>query len=383
MSAFLRPALATLVSTLAFLVVIDLGFHVVRTVPVIRDAVPASIVRYLGYGVSVPGKLERAARSDRSLPDEGWLGPDAWAATLAGVTRTPGRHPTRGPGGAGKPCMTLYGMSFSNRLAAVIERQHPDAFDVRRVSAPAAPPNWTLAAYLADRPVSDCRDVVVWTILSTEVAALGSTTMLMHGFDAPQVYSLPAMTARADEIEVRWPQVDTDAALQRAVRDPDVMSEWAASLKAEAAFVPAAWGARWADRSTLLSFVRRGLAVGAIADAKTARTGSPEALTTSGTAETLSLMADRFVTAARADGSRPIILVLQNRGEHAGIAGALCEADPTLPVFDSGMIVNPDDAAQFEPDGHYQKAVDEHVANALVQALRGEIGCDATVADAS
>ena len=383
MSAFLRPALATFVSTLFFLVFIDLGFYVVRTVPAIRDTMPTSIVRYLGYGVSVPGKLERAAKGDRPLPDDGWLGPNAHAATMAGVTAMPGRYPTRGAQEAGKPCMTLYGMSFSNRLARLIEAEHPDAFDVRRVSAPAAPPNWTLAAYFADRPLSDCRDIVVWTILSTETAALGSTTMLMHGFDAPQVYSVPAITARDGEIEVRWPQIETEAALQRALRDPSAMSELVMSLKDEAAFVQAAWGARWADRSTLLGFVRRGLAIGAIADTKAARIADPEALVRSGTAETLSLMADRFVAAAQADGSRPVILVLQNRGEHARIAGALCAADPTLPIFDSGMIVNPDDTAQFEPDGHYQTSVDARLANALIDALRSDISCDVTVADAS
>lgn len=378
-SAFLRPALVTLAGTLAFLCLFDLGFYAIRTMPAIRDAVPGSIVRYLGHGVSVPGKLERAGAEDWPFPQAGWLGPDAERATRQGLSASPGRHPAWGAG-ADRPCVTFYGMSFANRMSRALERRHGDAFEVRRVTAPSAPPNWTLAAYMADRPVSGCRDVVVWSILSAGTSALGSTSMLMHGFDYPQIYALPAMRAVDGGVALRWPDLATEADLKAAVRDRARMAAWSATLSDEEAYSPAAWSARWADRSTLLGFLRRGLAVGDIAEVKAAKTGSPEALEASGTAATLALMAERFVAAAEADGSSPVILVIQNRAERAGIAEALCAADGSLPVFDTGLVVDPYDTAQFQSDGHYLPGVDDVLADRFADALSsGGLGCAATL----
>ena len=368
-----RFPLATLAWTLVALVLIDLGFLALREVTPLRRLTPSSLLGYVENGRSVPARLMAEASAGRAI--EGRRG---WhvAADPARVT-TAGRHPPRG---GAAPCMTIYGLSFSDHVADVIAEA--GAFEVRRVSAPGAPPNWTWAAYLADRAASDCRDVVVWTILTREAGATASATMLVHGFYGTKAYGMPGVTAAEGRLRLRWPEV-SEAMVARAARTGD-WDAVAAALSGESAFMPAAWRARWADASTLLGFVRRALAVQGLNAQKAATVGSEEALRASGTGEALTLMAAAFAETARRDGSTPVILVIRNRGDGVDLGQALCAADAALPVFSTGVIVDPDVAEHFVADGHYTQGVTDALAAHLAAGIETDtLGCAATLRPAS
>lgn len=366
-----RSPLATMLWTITALAAIDLSFLAVREVEALRQLVPPSIVRYIEYGRSVPSKVGADIRSHGDL-----IGRDAWFVVQnPQAVTTQGRYPPRG---GDRPCAAFYGMSFSNRIARAIEAG--GAYDVRLVAGPGTPPNWSWAAYLADRSRSDCRDIVVWTIMTTEAWALGSTTMLVHGFDSAKTYSMPGITETEGDLELRWPAVsDPDAFLRMASSgDWDRLTDVLA--QEEPIFLPVAWRARWADRSSLLGFVRRGLAVNASLDTKAAMTGSSEALETSGILDALALMGARFVETARRDGSVPVVLVIRNRDDAVDLASLLCRRDATLPLFSTGTIVNPANSDQFVSDGHYRSELDAALADGLVQAIETDtVGCEATV----
>ena len=365
-----RLPLASLAWTVVFLLAIDLGFLAMREIEPLRRATPSPLLHYIEGGRSVPAKLTEAARTGRPIGERrGWH----VTADPARVT-TDGRYPPR-RGEA--PCVTFYGLSFSDHIADALDRR--GGFEVRRVSAPGAPPNWTWGAYLADRPSSDCRGVAVWTILTREANATGSTTMLVHGFYGAKAYGLPGVTAADGALRLRWPTATREAVGRAALED-----DWeavTASLRAEPAFVPAAWEARWADGSTLLGFVRRSLASGGLNEHKARTVGSDAALRASGTDEALALMAEAFVRTARRDGSTPVILVIRNRGDGVDLARTLCAADDTLPVFSAGVIVDPSAPEHFVADGHYTQAVTDALADRLADALeRDAVGCGGTTA---
>lgn len=321
-----------------------------------------SLVQYFDYGRSVPGKLARweetpGIRGD--LYDVAWR-PDLLAHSARVFAE---QAPETGP------VVRSYGMSFVDNILRQAKRLDP-TLEIDAHSGPGAPPNFTYAMFLDDRPNRRPGDIVVLGLLSSAVpsmAALSNRTMI---FEQPAPFTYPIFYPDGDtELRRIDPLIESVAQQRSLRRDPDLAQAWARQLAEEDAFYStAAFGAPWLDRSPLARLIRRSLAIGHIERTKqkiVAGRSYPYE-------ETLPRMIADFARIARADGQFPVVMLIQARTPQD--ARLLETAAPTLdrmtiPYLATVEHFDPRNIAGFRGDGHYIPEVDRAFARVFLDLV--------------
>lgn len=344
--------------TLMMLIVIDLGVFAT-----LRYA-PQSLVQFFEYGRSVPGKLARWSEDSSardSLLDAAWR--DGMLAQSARDFEAEVSH---------APTVRNYGMSFtSDILDAAVRRSLPH-YDNH--SGPAAPPNFTFATFLDDRPNRREGDVVVLGILSSSVHALGAFSNRTWVFEQPAPFTYPIFLP--DESGDGLLRLDPDFVSLEAEesatwRDRKAWQEKLAEydrLYTHAAF---AWPAL--DNSPFVRLIRRALATQAIARKKQRILAYPE----EGDlpyAVILRRMISEFAAMARQDGQFPIVILVQSQEagdpDLNGMLGATLREEGVAYLATADWH-DPRDLRGFVSDGHYTTEANDLFAKALLRLMRG------------
>ncbi|WP_373354019.1 hypothetical protein [Pseudoroseicyclus sp. CXY001] len=352
----MRQTLRTFLLTLAALALIDLA-----AAGALGWAAGAGrlggLVAYFDYGRSVPGKLaawDEAPDAPGNLADIAWR-PAQLAASAEGFA-------AEDPGAG--PVLRAYGMSFTSNILAEAEALDP-ALSVDRHDGPSAPPNFTFAQFLDDRPNRRAGDVVVLGILSSSLPAMAALSNQTWAFEQPAPFTYPVFLPEGDGLARIEPVIET----ADEARDPALAGAWRAQLREVDAFhAPVTFGATWADASPFLRLVRRSLAKRHIARVER----RIEAGELYPVAEVLPRMIAAFAAMAREDGQVPVVLLIQGRDgsdlDLLALTAPVLEREG-IPYLATAEIASPSDPANFAADSHYRPEVDRRFAEALLRLL--------------
>ncbi len=370
-AARVRGVLAVTAWTVAFLLVADVGMNVAFRRPASPRVDLKGIRGYLAYGYSMEAKLRYLVR--RTDDASGKLVPVGWVDGVA-------EHPTIVPAQGARPRvrMAAFGMSFSRDISIAAHGLDPTV-QLAMYSGPEAPPNHALALYRAVRrlgPTAPPADVVVFGILASAVKGMVTMTGDTWMFDAPAPFCYPRYTLdAAGQLQERWPSIRTAADLRAAVADPSRMAAFRADLSANDRFYsPFAFRHDPLDASALGRMIRRAYAshhFATVAATISNRDGfNPEDREIG---PTLKAMCADFAATARADGRRPLVLLIQDQGSERDLFNLL---GPSLdaarvPYLSTHELVPTKDHANFVADGHFTPAAYDIVAHALLGRIGG------------
>ncbi len=354
--------------TLAFLALADVGLNVAFRRPAKPTAKPEGMRAYLAYGYSTEGKLRYMVR-----PTDAASGP----LVHVGWVEDGAAHPTSTGGPAAGPPrvrVSMFGMSFTNGISRAMHGLDP-AVQVAMYAGPEAPPNHAFALYRAARrlgPAGPEADVVCWGILASAVRGMVTLTGDTWMFEAPAPFCYPRYTLDpAGQLVEHWPTVRTETDLRAALADPRKMAAFRASLAAGDRFYdPLLFGGSWLDRSALARMVRRAYADHHVS-AVTAQIERPRAGFAADDPDLgppLRAMCRQFAATARADGRRPLMILIQDQGSPSDLydlIGPGLTADG-VPFVSTHDVVRTSDRSNFVADGHFTPAAYDRVAAAVL-----------------
>lgn len=366
MHASKRDLLAAAAWTLAFLVLADLATGLAFRMPSDPRVPPGELAQYFDFGNSIEAKLRRMVRPTdaASAPTAtiGWLEP---AADPLAIEQA----------GAGKTLVAVYGQSFSFQAAEAMERQD-STLVLRKRGGPAAPPSQGFALWQVDRARVHA-DVAILGVLASSVRGIDAATAATWQFESPPPYTYPRYRVDASgRLSSSGPYVRSLADLRATLADPARERAWEAELvRDDAWFEPSLWRASWLDRSVLARALRRAWAqrqqrlhLARIHDRHGFREDSENL-------RVLRALVAAFVAGCRADGTRPVVLLLEDAGYADHLARALGpELDRLgVPWLASDEIVDSGRPENLLPNGHFVPAMNERLGAALRQRVRAAL----------
>ncbi|AMV38290.1 hypothetical protein [Planctomyces sp. SH-PL62] len=327
------------------------------------QAAPSALQAYFQYGRSIEDKLDRAIgeSDDQAAPIAfaGWPDPQ------------PGEdQPKERPPGADL-LVAFYGMSFSNQMAEALKAAEPKVA-VRKIGGPAAPPNHVMEMYEIDRGRHDA-DVVVFTVLDSSVGGVLTIDGACRNFEAPQPFMYRRYFATPEGLDAHEPPARSLAEFREAWLDPEGRARLIDELlKWDLYYSPFYFRKNFLDESSLARMIRRAL----FRSHKQTITGLYEEdgrfLEDSEAIRALKGMVGRFIDQARADGKRPLVLMVQDQASGSrlqDVLGPIVEARGAL-AFNTNAICPTSNRLNFVADGHFTPAANEKLAEALAELLR-------------
>jgi hypothetical protein len=359
-----HAVLKAIVWTLAWLLLLDVGTHfAVRRIA--QHHPDSSLVRYFQYGLSIETKLDEATRLPRNAPDAlilsaGWLDPDDWQAL-----------PERPQPGTDK-LLAMYGQSFAFNVTHAA-MQLDGHLTLRGIGGPAAPPDHSYAAYLADEGNGHA-DVVLFGILASSVARMGSMTGMDWTFEHPAPFTFPRYRLHDGRLEAEAPIFHTEQQFRDAFAQRS--TQWQAFkdqlARNDRGFDPVTFDRTWLDKSQIALLMRRGWVAhdqdynAGVYDSSRGFAPDSEQM------RALKAMLIDLAARTRARGQRLIVLLEQDQGYGDSLDRAL---GPTLTAakveyISSHTVFSANDPRNFQSDGHYTAQANELFARQLQALIR-------------
>ena len=358
-------SIAVALWVLAWLLVIDAGVNwaLGSNTP---SAEPSALKRYFEYGRSIEGKLDRMAAADPKkggqMLSTGWVD-EAWLRSLPAQ-----------PLGDDDLLVAIYGQSFSyiaTREAARLDSK----ITVRGVGGPGAPPSHSYAAYKADVSLRKA-DVVVFGVLSSAVANMGSMSGLIWGFENPAPFTFPRYRVLDGRLTEVVPLIRSEAEFREAFTGrTDVWRRFKEQLRAsDRGYDPLTFDASWADSSSIARLLRRGwVAHGRVYEDGVLQPGegfNPD----SEEIKALRAMLVDLSQRTRERGEHLIVLLLHTMG-HANYLDRVLEEtlkSNRIEYISTHALFSSGDPSNFLFDGHYSEEANLRLSKTLLAAMRRE-----------
>ena len=363
-----RPVRTLLVSTLwivLWLVVLDVATRAV--VHKIAQRHPDSgLVRYFEYGLSIESKLDSSmaqppGSQDGLILHAGWVDPAQWTD-----------RPTQPAPGSDK-LLAVYGQSFAFNVTREAVRLNGH-LTLRAIGGPAAPPDHSYAAYLADTGNSRA-DVVIFGILASSVSRMGAMSGVDWTFEHPAPFTDPRFRLDGDKLAVESPVLATEQQFRSAFMANS--TDWTRFkqqlARNDRGFDAITFNRTWLDRSQIALLMRRGW----VAHGQDYNQGIYDPLAGfNPEAEQIRVLKAMLTDLGRrtsARGQRLIVLLEQDQGYGDSLNRAL---GPTLTAvgidyISTDKIFSANDSRNFQADGHYAPSANELFARKLLADVRG------------
>lgn len=354
-----RAIFVTLGWTLLALVLIDMAVGFAFPLPADPRVEPNSLARYFGYGRSLEGKLAHLVGSDDAasspIVSAGWLERNC-------LRNEP---PARGS----EAGVTIYGMSFSNHIAAELTKLEP-SLRIKTYAGPGAGFNHSFACYELAGP-NDPNKIQIIGILSSSVARMLTIGGLTTSFDVPQPFSYPRFHLKDAKLE----RVDPVVRDSQDFRNERVMQKYFDQMASEDAFYSPLLVKGWMlDRSMMVRLLRRAYAQASDRNIKAAKVFSGNAFVENPEiGPVMNAMLREFAASARAQGKAPLVILFQDRGTGVDSLYRLLSHELEHSLIDyvrTDLIASPTDSRNFLPDGHFTPDVDKKIADAVYAMIK-------------
>jgi hypothetical protein len=347
--------LRTIIWLLLILVAFDAGVNLAFPFPSNPLDIDVSAVkRYFDYGRSIEGKFLRQIG-----PTDETSAPIARAGWLADI-------PSKGNPAKPKPghiLVSFYGMSFAGNIAGEVQRLDP-TIDIRLVLGPAAPPNYSFEAYLRDRGSHES-DIVVFGILASSVAGMDSMSGAGLGTDSPAPFTFPLFTLENGRLAKIEPLVQSLSDLRATMGDAARRLAYRNQLYRYDKFIsPIMFEANVLDKSALYRLGRRAYDNAYQDRAKSKIHDQEGFLPGWGKVPVLKAMLSEFADTARADGRKPLVLLIQDRGYNDHLYRLLGETldSKGIPFVSTHTSAPASDITNFISDGHFTQEANHRVS---------------------
>jgi Na+-transporting methylmalonyl-CoA/oxaloacetate decarboxylase gamma subunit len=323
---------------------------------------PGAMNLYFDYGRSIEGKVSRQmGKTDETtapIARVGWL--DAHLGDGEPIQPAPG-----------KPLLVaIYGMSFASNVGQALLKLDP-SITLRVIAGPAAPPNFSFAAYEADRDRHQAK-VVILGILASSVKGMGAMTGMTWGAEVPAPYTFPKYAIEADQLKAIQPAINSLTELRTALNQPQQRDAFVDQLREQDQFFDSfVFEKNLLDASAIARMIRRAWAK-SHQDNITSQIHTPTGFNPNwNQTPVLKRMVEEFATTAKQDGRVPIVLLFNDQGYDDHLYRLL---KPTLEknqiAFVSSHDVAPaNDRSNFVGDGHFTPAVDQRLAEKVLAVV--------------
>ncbi|MDF5713194.1 MAG: hypothetical protein PUP93_04740 [Rhizonema sp. NSF051] len=345
-----------------FLMVMDIAVNVLFPYPSDTHITPKQLSLYFNYGRSLEGKISQMVgptdESSSAIAVAGWLDPELWKK-LNLATR---------PANKEDLLVAIYGMSFSNHVGEAMKEINPK-ITLRMIAGPAAPPNYSLGAYKLDMGRHQA-DVVMMGILASSVKGLTTLNGMTWQFEGPAPYTYPKYFLEDGKLKEIVPTVTSLAQLRDTFHSSQQRDVFLAQLQENDQFFDSfLFNRNFLDNSTLIRLIRRAWAQ------RHQKEVEKQIHTSKGFTEyptqILRAMVTDFALTAVKEHKLPIVLLFNDRGYDDHLFRAL---EPTLksaaiPYVSTHNIAPASNLANFIPDGHFVKSVDQQIAKAVFKLI--------------
>jgi hypothetical protein len=296
------------------------------------------------------------------------------------LIRNHGKKNPRSPEGDDDLLVAVYGMSFSNDIGDALA-EIDGQITLRKIPGPAAPPNHSFAAYMAD---TDGRkaNVAIIGILASSVKRMRSLSGMNWTYENPAPYTYPYYTVnQKGELVAVDPAITTADEFMEAFNRQDESWQLLKSQmrQYDYPFDPFVFHENLTDSSAIIRLIRRGWANRMRNKSETGlydlQTGfNPDAPEI----QALKLMLTEFVATARAAEQIPLILLINDQGYDAHLYEALAAHLENLDalILSTHTISPSNDPRNFISDGHFTHEANHKIGQALQQMIRAEVGND-------
>jgi len=356
-----RDLLVTGLWTIAFLVAIDLGLGVLFRLPSDPTRAPAPLARYFDFGSSIEAKARRMVRERDSETSPtalaGWLEPPA----ADGTPPAPGRR-----------LVTAYGQSLPFQVTGPMAAMDPSLV-LRTRGGPASPASHGYALWEAERRRRP-PDIAILGVLASSVRGLDAATAATWQFEAPPLYTYPRYRVGADGRPVgEAPLVRSLGDLRATFAERARWRAWEAQLaRDDAWYDPLLWRASWLDRSSFARLLRRAWAqrqqrvhLARLHDRRGFREHAEPV-------RVLRALVRSFVDGCRADGTLPVVLLLEDAGYSDHLTRVLGpELEQKGAVWmGTHALADPGNPVNLKGDGHFVPELNERLAAELLRRIR-------------
>ena len=349
---------------LVFLVVFDVLVNFLFLYPSnSRVTSPGQLNVYFEYGRSVEGKLSRMVGPTDELSSPlavaGWLDPELWKKLNLPISRAPGDD----------LLVAIYGMSFSHQVGEAMGAMD-SRISFRGVSGPAAPPNYSFAAYTLDRGRHQA-DVVILGVLASSVKALRTMNGMTWQFEGPAPYTYPRYFVEDRKLKAIWPRILSLAQLRAALQDKQQWDAFVTQMRQHDQFFNSFLFKRnLLDNSVIVRLIRRAWAQ-RNQTMITNQIHSSAGFNAKLEIPVLRAIVAEFAATARNDGKMPIVLILNDRGYDDHLFQAL---KPTLeiasiPYVSTHNIAPATDVRNFVGDGHFAESANKLIAKGVLKLI--------------
>jgi hypothetical protein len=359
--------------TLVFLVMLDGSINLLFPYPANPMANPPNKLQsYFAFGQPLEQKLAQLVGKSATDPSAatalvaaGWLNPTAHA-----------QEPTK-PSAKDKTLVAIYGMSFANNMGDALIKQDAN-FELRKIAAPAAPPNYTFAAYQSDRGHQQA-DVVMFAVLASSVKAMGSMSGATWQFEIPAPYTYPRYRLSSGKLVATWPTITSLEDFRSAlVKDRWRWQAYRAQLAQQDVFFrPELFDYSVLDRSAIVRIARRAwsqhykqVMTEKIYDAKAGFKETEDLAV-------LRTMVEEFGATTKRDGKVGIVLLINDQDYEDHLFKALQGTlkARSIPYFSTHEIAPATNPQNFIPgDGHFTVEANERLSVGLLALVRRELG---------
>jgi len=344
--------LKTILLTLSWLLVFDIAIQMFLTIPLMESS---KLKQYFNYGLSVEKQLKNMLGKDlypKSVLYAGWFDTESYKKL------------------GEEADMTIYGMSFSNQVAAQVRELTTD-IDVRTISGPGVPLNHSYYAYQVDKDI--CRSkYVVLGILSTAIINIDAMTNDTLGTDHIHGSFYPRFKQQGLNLTAVFPKINSFNDLKTSIYNNNLWADHLQTLKAnDNHYSEFIYKSNFLDISVLGKLFKRWYKI------KRNNSITNEIHNKEGynlkneNIKIANLIVENFAKEVRDNNSVPIVLLFQTQGfdDHLFTALENTLVRNRIDFISSHTIAPANDPSNFISDGHFTKENTRKIAIELLNLI--------------
>jgi hypothetical protein len=198
---------------------------------------------------------------------------------------------------------------------------------------------------------------------------------LTTSFEGPQPFTYPRYSLASDgQLTAFLPSINTQDDLRAALNNPERWQVFLGELAAHDAFYdPMIVKSDIFDHSVLGRMLRRALGQRSIRERTSAMLAGGDFAGAPDIAPLLRALVLDFAEKARSAGSRPMVILIEDRG-YGGVLSRMLASTldaKQIEYVTTSAVASASDSANFVADGHFKPEINMEIARILLSRLRG------------